>query len=106
VDSPRTLVHAPGAWEPSPAEEGRRPRTPRVGARPKGTEQTAPKRPLLGRYHLLEMLGAVRAGADAWRTRTPTLLRRRRLPRSGRVNKGARRVHRILRSPSEGRIPA
>jgi hypothetical protein len=58
VESPRTLVHAPGAWEPSPAEEGPRPRTPRVGARSKSSEPTAPRRPVLDRYRLLERLGS------------------------------------------------
>jgi eukaryotic-like serine/threonine-protein kinase len=58
VESPRTLVHAPPAWEPSAAEEGLRERfTPR---RPTAQRADAPAREglVLGRYRLLERLGS------------------------------------------------
>jgi eukaryotic-like serine/threonine-protein kinase len=58
VESPRTLVHAPPAWEPSAAEEGLRERFTRPRAPSRRGGVPAKEGLLLGRYRLLERLGS------------------------------------------------
>jgi eukaryotic-like serine/threonine-protein kinase len=58
VESPRTLVHAPGAWEPSTAEDGLRRRLARGGAPPARGKGGDGERLVLGRYRLLARLGS------------------------------------------------
>jgi len=58
VESPRTLVHAPPAWEPSAAEEGLRERFTRPRAPARRGGGPAKEGLVLGRYRLLERLGS------------------------------------------------
>jgi hypothetical protein len=58
VESPRTLVHAPPAWEPSAAEEGLRERFTRRRAPAQRADAAAREGLVLGRYRLLERLGS------------------------------------------------